>query len=72
MRKRLPGDGPGAGHTDGSSVARRRSRQLKQGAARPRHAEVGPATTARVLTDRRGRHQQQRPECPSTEGRALL
>ena len=43
-----------AGHLDGSSRSRRRSRQLKQGAAGPRHAEVRLATTALVLAEKGG------------------
>ena len=72
MRKRLPGDGPGAGHTDGSSVARRRSRQLKQGAAGPRHAEVRLATTALVLAEKGGQAPTLATRMPLRGGSAAL
>ena len=61
-----------AGHLDGSSAARRRSRQLKQGAAGPRHAEVRLATTALVLAEKGGQAPTLATRMPLRGGSAAL
>ena len=61
-----------AGHLDGSSRSRRRSRQLKQGAAGPRHAEVRLATTALVLAEKGGQAPTLATRMPLRGGSAAL